>query len=213
MPTQATVRGFNFLTPGLLIEGSAGGPGGGEIYVFSSAVTSSLDASRQATRRLQGATAEGQGHVGASGVPTPRAGRVLTVADTLGGTFAGDDVVTGARHLGLRDVQGTCFSYANEFSAIPSTTPFPAAAGHAHSQRGGPLSAVVTGPPGSKVYLDEHGRVKVQFHWDRTGTNNENLERLDSRGRAGGAIGRAVPFRGSAARCWSASSRATRHSR
>ena len=174
VPTQATVRGFNFLTPGLLIEGSAGAPGSGEIYVFSSAVTSSLDASRQAARRLQGATAEGQGHVGASGIPTPRAGRVLTVADTLGGTFGGDYVVTGARHLGLRDAQGQCFSYANEFSAIPSVTPFRPPRVTPVPSVGGPLSAVVTGPPGSKVFRDEHGRVKVQFHWDRTGTNNEN---------------------------------------
>jgi len=30
------------------------------------------------------------------------------------------------------------------------------------------------GPPGEEIYTDEFGRVKVQFHWDRYGENNEN---------------------------------------
>ncbi|PIE02684.1 MAG: hypothetical protein CSA81_05885 [Acidobacteria bacterium] len=34
-------------------------------------------------------------------------------------------------------------------------------------------TAIVTGPSGSKVYLDEMGRCKVQFHWDRTGKLND----------------------------------------
>ena len=34
-------------------------------------------------------------------------------------------------------------------------------------------TAIVTGPAGSKVYLDELGRCKLQFHWDREGPNNE----------------------------------------
>lgn len=30
-------------------------------------------------------------------------------------------------------------------------------------------SARVVGPPGSELHTDEHGRIKVQFHWDRDG--------------------------------------------
>ena len=25
----------------------------------------------------------------------------------------------------------------------------------------------MTGPPGEEIYTDEHGRIKVHFHWDR----------------------------------------------
>lgn len=34
-------------------------------------------------------------------------------------------------------------------------------------------TAVVTGPAGSKVYLDQLGRCKLQFHWDREGQNDD----------------------------------------
>ena len=30
------------------------------------------------------------------------------------------------------------------------------------------------GPKGEEVFVDEYGRVKVQFHWDRQGKNDEN---------------------------------------
>ncbi|MBL9039897.1 MAG: type VI secretion system tip protein VgrG [Archangium sp.] len=34
-------------------------------------------------------------------------------------------------------------------------------------------TAVVVGVDGEEITTDEHGRIKVQFHWDRLGTNNE----------------------------------------
>ena len=35
-------------------------------------------------------------------------------------------------------------------------------------------SAIVVGPPGEEIYTDEFGRVRVQFHWDREGTWDDN---------------------------------------
>jgi len=38
----------------------------------------------------------------------------------------------------------------------------------------GPQTAVVVGPVSESVYTDKYGRVKVQFHWDRTGASDES---------------------------------------
>jgi len=38
----------------------------------------------------------------------------------------------------------------------------------------GSQSAVVVGPKGEEIFTDKYGRVKVQFHWDREGKNDED---------------------------------------
>ena len=38
----------------------------------------------------------------------------------------------------------------------------------------GPQSATVVGPAGEEIYVDQEGRIKVQFHWDREGKDDEN---------------------------------------
>lgn len=64
--------------------------------------------------------------------------------------------------------------YVNTFSAIESNTPYRAARATPKPIVQGPQTAVVVGPAGEEIYTDEHGRVKLQFHWDRYGQFDEN---------------------------------------
>ncbi|MFW3615684.1 type VI secretion system Vgr family protein [Billgrantia antri] len=55
----------------------------------------------------------------------------------------------------------------------------------------GPQVAFVVGPEGEEIYCDEHGRVKVQFPWDRYAEPNETVSAWVrvSQGWAGGGYG------------------------
>ncbi len=73
---------------------------------------------------------------------------------------------------GTPDAEGP--TYTCRFTAIdareqyrpPRVTPRPIVQG--------PQTAMVVGPAGEEIHTDEHGRVKLQFHWDRHGQANEN---------------------------------------
>ena len=59
------------------------------------------------------------------------------------------------------------------FSAIPNAQQFRPARLTPKPSVQGPQSAVVTGPAGEEIFTDKYGRVRVQFHWDRTRKGND----------------------------------------
>jgi len=58
--------------------------------------------------------------------------------------------------------------------AIESQQPFRSAETTPKPVIPGPQTAIVVGKKGEEIWTDEHGRVKVQFHWDREGEEDEN---------------------------------------
>ncbi|EGQ8038931.1 MULTISPECIES: type VI secretion system Vgr family protein [Vibrio] len=71
------------------------------------------------------------------------------------------------------EASGMPTTYYNQFSCIPRDVVFKAPK-LAAPVVDGPQTAVVVGPEGEEIYTDKLGRVKVQFHWDRYGDNNEH---------------------------------------
>lgn len=63
--------------------------------------------------------------------------------------------------------------YSAQFTAIPANRGFHAPRRTARPIVQGPQTAEVVGPADKEIYTDEHGRVKVHFHWDRYGNRDQ----------------------------------------
>ncbi len=61
-----------------------------------------------------------------------------------------------------------------KFICIPSTATFRPRRVTRQPKIYGVQTAIVVGPKGEEIYCDEHGRIKVQFQWDRAGKRNEH---------------------------------------
>jgi type VI secretion system secreted protein VgrG len=65
-------------------------------------------------------------------------------------------------------------SYENQMECIPAKVPYRPARETPVPSIQGVQTAIVVGPPGEEIHCDEHGRVKVQFHWDRQGKKDDD---------------------------------------
>ncbi|MEG3081803.1 type VI secretion system tip protein TssI/VgrG, partial [Halomonas sp. 5021] len=80
--------------------------------------------------------------------------------------------------------------YYNQVTLIPGDAPWRATP-NPKPRVDGPQVAFVVGPDGEEIHCDEHGRVKVQFPWDRYAEPNETAScwvRV-AQGWAGGGYG------------------------
>ena len=91
----------------------------------------------------------------------------------------GDYVITSVRHQGslaadYRSGKEELLTYENEVTCIPAALPYRPRRVTPKPVVQGSQTAVVVGPSGEEIFTDKYGRVKVQFHWDREGKNDEN---------------------------------------
>jgi type VI secretion system secreted protein VgrG len=71
-------------------------------------------------------------------------------------------------------MEGEGTNYGCGFKALQVPTPFRPARRTPKPIVQGLQTAFVVGPSGDEIYTDEYGRIKVQFHWDRVGEEDEN---------------------------------------
>nr|WP_290694496.1 type VI secretion system tip protein TssI/VgrG [Halomonas sp. UBA3074] len=86
--------------------------------------------------------------------------------------------------------------YHNQVTLIPGDTPWRTTP-NPKPRVDGPQVAFVVGPKGEEIHCDEHGRVKVQFPWDRYADPNDTAScwvRV-AQGWAGGGYGSIAPPR------------------
>jgi type VI secretion system secreted protein VgrG len=101
-----------------------------------------------------------------------RAGYKFTLSDHLNRGFNRDWLLVRVSHHGeqpqaLEEESGHgATTYKNEWQAIPGHINWQATP-ETKPSVDGPMMATVVGPEGEEIFCDEHGRVKVYFHWDR----------------------------------------------
>jgi type VI secretion system secreted protein VgrG len=91
----------------------------------------------------------------------------------------GNYIITAVRHrvydnsylAGANEGQS---EYGNDIVCIPDDVHYRPRLTHDKPWMQGPQSATVVGPSGEEIYVDKEGRIKVQFHWDREGKDDEN---------------------------------------
>ncbi len=65
-------------------------------------------------------------------------------------------------------------AYTNRFECIPAAVEWRPARHTKRPRIPSVQTATVVGPAGEEIHTDEHGRIKVQFHWDRAAGYDEN---------------------------------------
>jgi len=116
--------------------------------------------------------------VGSGDCNTFTAGTKFVVAKHDNAAEIGEYILTSVYHRGFDTTyfsgQAGGAGYTNNFVCIPSDVHFRPQSIHKKPVMRGPQSAIVTGPAGEEIYVDDLGRIKVQFYWDRQGKNDEN---------------------------------------
>jgi type VI secretion system secreted protein VgrG len=177
-PGKVTLRDYNFKKPSLLLESDeqASLDGDLEIYDYPGDYESPSPGKTLARLRLEELQASRQTAEGESACARFVPGATFTLADHPRDDYNRELLITQVDHHGAEPgMEGAAGAapYGNRFQAIPKEIPFRPALITPRPTIKGIQTAIVTGPPGEEIHTDEHGRIKVQFHWDRLGKKDD----------------------------------------
>lgn len=176
-PGKVTLRDYNFKKPGLLLEGAgeADVDPDLEIYDYPGEYEESDPGKALAKVRLEELQTSRKTGDGESACARFLPGATFTLADHPRDDFNKDFLITRVDHHGSEPgmEQGGGAPYGNRFQVIPAGVPFRPPRITPRPTIRGIQTAIVTGPSGEEIHTDEHGRIKVQFHWDRQGKKDD----------------------------------------
>ena len=178
---KVTVNDFNWKTPqtSLIEADSASLDAELEHYDYPVGYREGGEGKLLAKLRLEAARASTVYVDGRGNVPAFAAARAFEFGADGGEEFAGEYLLTRVTHEFTRSGhtgEGATPTYQNAFRAIPRDVPFRPPVVTPRPTVDGDHTAMVRGPAGETIHTDEHGRLKVQFHWDREakGTDDDS---------------------------------------
>ncbi len=187
-PTGVTLRDYDFTHPSAWVNMTRpqpAQPGAREVYdyparytinEYAGSVYGRHDGARLSQVRAQEHRAWERTGRGASNVTALVPGGVFALSDHGRGEMNRKYVVTRVEHLGLApealreahvDEVPEGPRYRNAFEVIAQAGPYRPRRVTPRPIVHGSQTAKVVGPPGEEIHVDVHGRIKVQFHWDR----------------------------------------------
>ncbi|MFP2907951.1 type VI secretion system tip protein TssI/VgrG [Pyxidicoccus sp. 3LFB2] len=180
-PGAVHLKDFDFEKPAVDISGkgkAAEGVAALEIYDYPAGYVAPGVGKAAASVRAEAVGVGGRTLSGEAIAPRLTPGFLLELDSPEDGTFAGEYLITEVVHSGVQpDVSGGSESlqglYRNQFHLLPKAVPFRPRRLTPLPQIAGPQTATVTGPAGEEIHTDAHGRIKVQFHWDREGKKDD----------------------------------------
>ena len=98
------------------------------------------------------------------------AGKTFELLGHQQGELDGEYLILSVSH----SFDDTGDHYLNTFECIPSVVSYRPATTESKPRLHSIQTATVVGPANEEIHVDEHGRVKVQFHWDRLGARDEH---------------------------------------
>ncbi len=184
-PGAYSFRDYNFTTPSADLTTKARKPGehpyaSYEVFDYPGPYGTAADGQKQVDVRMQDLASRVQVYSGTTNARPVLAGRKFKLSgfpdDALNQEYLITRVVVTLAHAeGASDTRGELIdSYRCEFGAIPGTVPFRLERQTPTPMIRGPQTAKVVGESGQEITTDQYGRIKVQFYWDRVGTNDEN---------------------------------------
>ena len=180
-PAKYTLNDFNFEMPNTDLKVNVPssqklGPGEREIYDYPGMYAKKNEGDRLARIRMEEEEAQITTIVGSSNCRSFTSGYRFTLTSFFRGDMNNKDYVLASIEHGAE--QGwedkSDLTYSNRFTCVPFDVPFRPPRLTPKPVVHGSQTAIVVGPKGDEIYTDEHGRVKVQFHWDREGKKDEN---------------------------------------
>lgn len=160
-------RDWNFRTPNEPRQ-AASSDGPQELYEYPGGYETDEAGAGLAPIRMQEIVAGQTVVSGRSGCIRLQAGRWFTMIGVSPDALIDDYLLTTVQlHLWRADPLSGQFDLESRFEGIPVAHPYRPARTLPRPRVHGKESAVVTGPAGEEIHVDDMGRIKVHFYWDR----------------------------------------------
>jgi type VI secretion system secreted protein VgrG len=175
-PTKVFLRDVDVQSPAVPVDGEAG-EGALEVFEYPSNLVIPEAATARAEVRLQQLNRHRTTLSAESSNARLRAGRVVEIIGAADDCFSGRFLITAVEHELAQASQENSHGlpYRNRVTLVPfvDNVPYRPEVPQERPMIEGLESAIVTGPAGEEIHVDDLGRVKVRFFWDRSGVRDD----------------------------------------